>query len=142
MIKSEAKKKIDASATITNTMMVVIVVSRRVGQVTLAVSERTSCRNLNGLKAIVDVIRVRRDDLEIKETEQPSSAQPSSRRMSRQAGSVVSGDFNAAPDIRTCGPAAGGGYVLRARLKVKVERNRGQIIRTKTPGSDRSKSLA
>src|SRR5882757_2530807 len=39
-------------------MMVVIVVSRRVGQVTLAVSERTSCRNLNGLKAIVGVIRV------------------------------------------------------------------------------------
>jgi hypothetical protein len=34
-------------------MMVVMVVSRRVGQVTLAVSERTSCRNLNGLKAIV-----------------------------------------------------------------------------------------
>ena len=34
-------------------MIVVIVVSRRVGQVTLAVSERTSCRNLNGLKAIV-----------------------------------------------------------------------------------------
>src|SRR6516162_4718297 len=32
--------------------MVVIVVSRRVGQVTLAVSERTSCRNLNGLKAM------------------------------------------------------------------------------------------
>jgi hypothetical protein len=32
-----------------------MVVSRRVGQVTLAVSERTSCRNLNGLKAIVDV---------------------------------------------------------------------------------------
>src|ERR671934_2601078 len=52
MIKSEAKKKIEASATITNTMIVVIVVSRRVGQVTLAVSERTSCKNLNGLKAI------------------------------------------------------------------------------------------
>jgi hypothetical protein len=34
------------------------VVSRRVGQVTLAVSERTSCRNLNGLKAIVCLIRV------------------------------------------------------------------------------------
>src|SRR5262245_45580535 len=34
-------------------MMVVMVVSRRVGQVTLAVSERTSCRNLNGLKAIL-----------------------------------------------------------------------------------------
>ena len=53
MIKSDMKKKIDASATITNTMIVVIVVSRRVGQVTLAVSERTSCRNLNGLKALV-----------------------------------------------------------------------------------------
>src|SRR6202171_3183653 len=62
MIWSAAKKKSEASATITNTMMVVMVVSRRVGQVTLVVSARTSCRNLNGLKAIVDVIRVRRDD--------------------------------------------------------------------------------
>src|ERR1700722_15745311 len=39
-------------------MMVVIMVSRRVGQVTLAVSERTSSMNLNGLKAIVDLIRI------------------------------------------------------------------------------------
>jgi hypothetical protein len=39
-------------------MMVVIVTSRRVGQVTLLASERTSCRNLNGLKAILS-IRVR-----------------------------------------------------------------------------------
>src|SRR4051794_22560952 len=39
-------------------MMVVIVVSRRDGQVTLAVSLRTSCRNLNGLKAIVWVASV------------------------------------------------------------------------------------
>ena len=38
--------------------------------------------------------------------------------MSRQAGSSVRG--KAAPDIRQSGPAAGGGYVLRARLKVKV----------------------
>jgi hypothetical protein len=35
-------------------MIVVTVVSRRDGQVTFAVSVRTSCRNLNGLKAIVD----------------------------------------------------------------------------------------
>jgi hypothetical protein len=35
--------------------MVVMVVSRRVGHVTFAVSLRTSCRNLNGLKAIVCV---------------------------------------------------------------------------------------
>ena len=34
MIRSATKKKIEASATITNTMIVVIVVSRRVGQVT------------------------------------------------------------------------------------------------------------
>ena len=33
----------------TNTMMVVMKVSRRVGQVTLSASARTSCRNLNGL---------------------------------------------------------------------------------------------
>src|SRR3954451_14638089 len=39
-------------------MMVVMVVSRRVGQVTFAVSLRTSCRNLNGLKAIVEVASV------------------------------------------------------------------------------------
>src|SRR3954471_6701949 len=42
-------KNTDAIATITNTMAVVIAVSRRVGQVTLDASERTSCRNLNGL---------------------------------------------------------------------------------------------
>src|SRR4051795_11111903 len=38
--------------------------------------------------------------------------------MSRQAGSSVRG--KAAPDIRQSGPAAGGGYVLRAGLKVKL----------------------
>src|SRR5215475_711654 len=82
-------------------MMVVIVVSRRVGQVTLAVSERTSCKNLNGLKAIV-LIRVRRQTnycLKGNRTAlltQVSLAQASfgptlSRRMSRQAGSIVRG---------------------------------------------------
>src|SRR6516165_9290071 len=88
-------------------MMVVIVVSRRVGQVTLAVSERTSCRNLNGLKAIVGTIRVRRQTyLRVVETEQPFAAQPSSRRMSRQAGSIVRG---LRPRRRSVcnGPAAG-----------------------------------
>src|SRR5258705_2551292 len=118
MIKSDVKKKIEASATITNPMLVVIVVSRRVGQVTLAVSERTSCRNLNGLKAIVDVIRV--DVYWLRKSEQPSSAQPSSRRMSRQAGSIVRGKFKAAPDIRQSGPAAGAWYVLRGTPKVKI----------------------
>jgi hypothetical protein len=55
------------------------VVSRRVGQVTLAVSERTSCRNLNGLIAI-EVPRPVPDELtvKIKESEQAEAAQPSS----------------------------------------------------------------
>src|ERR1041385_2824832 len=92
MIKSEVKKKIEASATITNTMIVVIVVSRRVGQVTLAVSERTSCRNLNGLKAIVGY-RVLRKTIVIKsESEQPFCAQPSLAKDERQAGSIVRGN--------------------------------------------------
>jgi len=45
--------------------------------VTLSVSERTSCRNLNGLKAIVDVIRVAVTISSLDESEQPSRAQPS-----------------------------------------------------------------
>src|SRR5450759_5016945 len=123
MIISEAKKKIEASATITNTMMVVIVVSRRVGQVTLAVSERTSCRNLNGLKAIVDVIRGR-DDVQV--ARNPNSPRAPSTLLEDEPASGLdcSGDFKAAPDIRQSGPAAGGGYVLRAGPKVKVEGNR------------------
>ena len=58
-------------------MIVVIVVSRRVGQVTLAVSERTSYRNLNGLKAIGGYPRPSRETIDLNESEQPSSAQPS-----------------------------------------------------------------
>src|SRR5580704_6048804 len=49
MTWSAARKKIDATNTMTNTMMVVTVVSLRVGQVTFAPSARTSCKNLNGL---------------------------------------------------------------------------------------------
>jgi hypothetical protein len=52
MIWSATRKKIYAIATITNTMAVVIAVSRRVGQVTFWASVRTSCRNLNGLIAM------------------------------------------------------------------------------------------
>ena len=86
----------------TNTMMVVIVVSRRVGQVTLAVSARTSCRNLNGLNAIVDIRVPRKTNqvLNFKQTEQPSCALSSSQRRSRQPGSIVRGIFKAAPDVR------------------------------------------
>jgi hypothetical protein len=43
-------------AEITKTMMVVIMVSRRVGQVTLSVSARTSCKNLNGLTFAMTIL--------------------------------------------------------------------------------------
>jgi hypothetical protein len=41
------------------------------------------------------------------------------------SGLDYSGDFKAAPDIRSSGPAAGGGYVLRAGPKVKVAGTEG-----------------
>jgi hypothetical protein len=52
---SAAKKKIEASSTITRTMIVEIEVSRRDGHLTFAVSERTCWMNVNGfvLDAIV-----------------------------------------------------------------------------------------
>src|SRR3954463_7573497 len=90
MIRSAAKKKIEASATITKTMMVVIVVSRRVGQVTLALSERTSCMNLNGLKAIADDPS-RKDELKVFRNPNSPVDPALVRRMSRQAGSFVRG---------------------------------------------------
>jgi hypothetical protein len=42
----------------------------------------------------------------------------------RQAGSIVRGNSKAAPDIRQSGPAAGSGYVLRGRHKVKARDRR------------------
>jgi len=44
--------------------------------------------------------------------------------MSRTAGSIVRGNFKAAPDIRFNGPAAGGGYLLPVGQKVKVPSGR------------------
>src|SRR5262249_39864538 len=46
---SATRKKTEAIATMTNTIAVVIAVSRRLGQVTFCASARTSCKNLNGL---------------------------------------------------------------------------------------------
>src|SRR5262249_57607873 len=53
---SATRKKTEAIGTITNTMAVVIAVSRRDGQVTLRVSSRTSWRNLNGDVAINEAL--------------------------------------------------------------------------------------
>jgi hypothetical protein len=109
----------------TNTMIVVIVVSRRVGQVTFAVSERTSCRNLNGLKAIVDMIRSVRAIF--RESQGIRTALQRPTLVSKDeppSGLDCSGEIKAAPDIRQNGPAAGGGYVLRAGPKVKVRGTR------------------
>jgi hypothetical protein len=61
--------------------------------------------------------------------------------MSRPAGSIVRGFFKAAPDIRQNGPAAGAGYVLRTRLKVKAGGNRaGPMVRSRRACLDWSKS--
>src|ERR1700683_855504 len=103
MTWSEAKKKSEASATITNTMMVVMVVSRRVCQVTLAVSERTSCRNLNGLKAILDAIRVARRVLRNFPNPNSPLAPSPLQKDEPASGLDCSGDFKAAPDIRQTG---------------------------------------
>src|SRR5262249_55163937 len=48
-------KKTAAAADMMNTIRVVIMVSRRVGHVTLLVSDRTSCRNLNGLTFAISI---------------------------------------------------------------------------------------
>ncbi len=47
-VASTARKKIDASTTMTKTMTVVSVVSLRVGQVTFATSVRTCRKNSSG----------------------------------------------------------------------------------------------
>jgi hypothetical protein len=62
--------------------------------------------------------------------------------MSRQAGSIVSGDFKAAPDIRQNGPATGGWYVLRTGPKVKVWGTEGKDQVRTCRNLDRSKSTA
>src|ERR1700759_4656649 len=101
-------------------MMVVMVVSRRVGQVTFAVSLRTSCRNLNGLKAIV-CVRVDRSRMSGIRT---ALLRPTLiSKVSRQAGSMVRGCQK--PRRRPeNGPAAGGRYVLCSQAKVKACRLR------------------
>src|SRR3982074_3426914 len=54
--------------------------------------------------------------------------------MSRTAGSIVRGNFKAAPDIRLNGPAAGGGDLLPVGEKVKVP---GRRIATPPKGYQR-----
>src|SRR6516162_9199941 len=49
MTWSASRKNTAVTTTMTNTMAVVIAVSRRVGQVTFWASVRTSCKNLHGL---------------------------------------------------------------------------------------------
>src|SRR3954449_6983892 len=50
------RKNTDAIATITNTMAVVMAVSRRDGQVTFSVSSRTSWKNLKGLVFAIPIL--------------------------------------------------------------------------------------
>src|SRR5882757_6763801 len=131
MIWSAAKKKIEASATITNTMIVVIVVSRREGQVTLAVSVRTSCRNLNGLKAIVDDPRLTSDDLRvlrIRTARKTVLLRPTLfQGVSRQAGPILSGNQSRVgyPSKRADSECR---LVLRTGPKVKISEPLGETV--------------
>src|SRR3954468_11008564 len=86
-------------------MIVVMVVSRRDGQVTLAVSLRTSCMNLNGLKAIVDDPCPPCDDLGVKESKQPVMPSTSSED-EPPSGPFFCREIKAASDIRQGGPTA------------------------------------
>jgi hypothetical protein len=105
-------------------MMVVTVVSRRVGQMTLEVSERTSCKNLNGLKAIAKKSTSVAGRLQVLgNPNSPQAPNPLSRRMSRLTGSIVRGFQSRAGNPPRRGPAAGLGYVLRWPSKVKVGRD-------------------
>src|SRR5262245_6249234 len=84
----------DANATITKTMIVVMVTSRRVGQVTLPASERTSCKNLNGLKAITLDPRGRRQTMfDFRESRAADISPALAGRMSRKASSIVRGNL-------------------------------------------------
>src|SRR4051794_16309010 len=109
-------------------MMVVMVVSRRVGQVTFAVSLRTSCRNLNGLKAIV---RVRVDLLEFERNPNSPLAPNPHSKVSRQAGSIVRGCQSRAGDPKN-GPAAGAAMYCGREARSRSTAC-GEI---KTPGSE------
>src|ERR1700722_6328506 len=115
-------------------MMVVIVVSRRVGQVTLAVSERTSCRNLNGLKAIVGWVRVVRRFQGLTNPNSPPAPSPLLKD-EPASGLDCSGEFKAAPDIRQSGPTAGGGYLLRTPPKARAPGTEQQGIGRERPGT-------
>jgi hypothetical protein len=82
---------------------------------------------LNGLKAILDVIRVVR---RFKVLRNPNSPLAPSPRLKDEPASGLDcfRDFKAAPEIRSCGPTAGGGYVLRTRPKVKAGGNRDGLL--------------
>src|SRR5512147_166595 len=118
----------DANATITKTIIVVMVTSRRVGQVTLPASERTSCRNLNGLKAILSIQGRRETMCDFRESRAADISPALVGRMSRKTSSIVRG--NSTPRrISENGPAAGGGYLLPLRAKVKARLARNRIGR-------------
>src|ERR1019366_10057593 len=142
MIISEAKKKIEASATITNTMMVVIVVSRRVGQVTLAVCERTSCWNLNGLKAIVDVIRCRQTLCVLRNPNSPLAPSPLLKD-EPASGLDVRGGFQSRAGYPSKRAGSRCGCVLRARPKVKLPGTEGEgSVRTCRNWTARNQGLS
>src|SRR5215831_402324 len=120
----------DANATITKTMIVVMVTSRRVGQVTLAASERTSCRNLNGLKAILSIQGRRETMFDCKGI--PSSrCEPSPRWKDEPQNELdCSGGIQRRAGYPKNGPAAGGGYLRGGRANVKIRADAANAVST------------
>src|SRR5262245_9044989 len=92
----------------TNTMAVVIMVSRRVGQVTLSASARTSCMNLNGL----NLAMVRRF--------QNGDARPNLTRMGPATRSILG---IRSPRKSVAGPQSDGGFLLPRWHGVKGTEN-------------------
>src|SRR5712672_2432738 len=124
-------------------MMVVIVVSRRVGQVTLVASERTSCRNLNGLKAIVDVIRVRGDDLHVSRNPNSPLAPSPLLKDEPANGLDCSGDFKGRAGYpRVAGRQQVAAMYCQGRQRSRYRRTEGAAAAHPAQGSDRSKSTA
>jgi hypothetical protein len=75
---------------------------------------------LNGLKAIVYLIRVRRDDSNVLRNPNSPLAPNPLQKDEPASGLDCSGGFQSRAGYPSNGPAAGGGYVLRARPKVKI----------------------
>src|ERR1043166_7711031 len=110
---SATRKNTAASAAKTNTIAVVIAVSRRDGQVTLLVSCRTSAKNLNGSSfAIVTIAPA--------PFANPNPNRDTPPNLEGRTDSSFLGEGS--PRKSVTGPLGDGGLVIRAQLPVNRRR--------------------